>query len=456
MDEVLRVLADYVTETKIESDEAFETARLCLMDSLGCAMLALNYSECTKLLGPVVHGTIVPAGCRIPGTDFVLDPVQGAFNLGAMIRWLDYNDTWLAAEWGHPSDNIGGLLPLAETIPGFTVSELLEAIIKAYEIQGVLALTNSFNRIGFDHVILVKIATAAVAAHMFGGDKRQVANALSQAFIDTGPLRTYRHAPCTGSRKSWAAGDAARRGIQLAMITRQGEMGYPEALTAEKWGFNDCMTKIMLPQTLSSYVIENILFKVSFPAEFHAQTAVECAFRLHPTIKDRLDDIKKIEIETHESALRIIDKTGPLKNPADRDHCMQYMVAVGLIHGTLEADHYEDEAAEDPRIDKLREKMELTESEEYSRDYLNPDKRSIASAVAIHFQDGSKTDRIEVEYPLGHRRRREEALPHLFEKARHNLKTRFPKNRVEKILTLFEEPKQLDNLIVGDLIDSFV
>jgi len=452
VDEVLQQIADYVTETKIDSDEAFATARLCLMDSLGCAMLALNFPECTKLLGPVVPGTTVPNGCRVPGTDYVIDPVQGAFNIGTLIRWLDYNDTWLAAEWGHPSDNIGGLLAVADTLPNFTVRDLLEAIIKTYEIQGILALSNSFNRIGFDHVILVKIATAAVVTKMLGGDNRQVANALSQAFIDTGPLRTYRHAPNTGSRKSWAAGDATRRGVQLAMMTMEGEMGYPQALTAKTWGFDDCMLPVSLSQALGSYVVENILFKVSFPAEFHAQTAVECAIKLHPEVNNRWDDIEKISLETHESALRIIDKSGPLKNPADRDHCIQYMIAIGLLRGALEADDYEDKPAGDPHIDRLREKMVLKESKNYSQDYLDPEKRSIANALTIQFNDGSQTERVEVEYPLGHRRRREEARPHLFDKARHNFETQFSPAQVEDMLTLFQDSERLDSIPVKTLI----
>lgn len=465
MDQLLDTIAEYVTETKIQSSEAFDTARLCLMDSLGCAMLALNFHECRKLLGPHIPGVSVKLGSRVPGTHEVLDPVLGAFNIGTMIRWLDYNDTWLAAEWGHPSDNIGGLLAASDYLsqraiedrrPSLTVRDLLEGIIKAYEIQGILALSNSFNRIGFDHVILVKVATTAIASMFFGESKQQVANALSQAWIDTGPLRTYRHAPNTGSRKSWAAGDATSRGVQLALITLKGEMGYPQALTAEKWGFNDVMLPLTLERPLESYVIENILFKVSFPAEFHAQTAVECAFQLHDQVKDRLDDIDKIYINTHESALRIIDKKGPLNNPADRDHCLQYMVAIGLIHGILTADHYEDAASGDPRIDKLRDKMELSECKQYSQDYLDPDKRSIANDMVIQFKDGSTTEKVEVKYPLGHRRRREEAKPLLFEKAKRSLEARFSKKKTQEILELFRSPETLDAMTVKDFVDLWI
>ncbi|NGX57382.1 MAG: 2-methylcitrate dehydratase [Chlamydiae bacterium] len=465
VDKLLETIAEYVTEHKIQSSEAYDTARLCLMDSLGCAMLALNFPECTKLLGPVIPGISVPNGSRVPGTSEVLDPVQGAFNIGTLIRWLDYNDTWLAAEWGHPSDNFGGILAVSDYLsqraledhrPSLTVKDVLEAAIKAYEIQGVLALSNSFNRIGFDHVILVKVATAAVTAMLLGETKEQVANTLSQAWIDTGPLRTYRHAPNTGSRKSWAAGDATSRGVQLAMLSMRGEMGYSKALTAKNWGFNDVMLPLTLERSLGSYVMEHILFKVSFPAEFHAQTAVECAFQLHDQVKDRLDDIEKIYIDTHESALRIIDKTGWLKNPADRDHCIQYMVAIGLIYGSLTADHYEDHVASDPRIDQVRAKMELSESFQYSKDYLDPNKRSIANALVIKFNDGSVTEKIVVEYPLGHRRRRDEATPLLFEKAWRNLGSRFPAERIDAIVQLFQTPEKLDALPVKEFVDYFV
>src|SRR5216110_911924 len=367
-DKVLTDIADYVTKYRIASPEAYETARYCLMDTLGCGFEALEYPACTKLLGPIVAGTVVPNGAKVPGTKFQLDPVQAAFNLGAMIRWLDFNDTWLAAEWGHPSDNLGGILMTADWLSRHTkplaMRDVLTAMIKAHEIQGVLALENSFNRVGLDHVVLVKVASTAVVTSLLGGSLEQVVNALSNAWIDGGALRTYRHAPNTGSRKSWAAGDASSRAVRHALMARQGEMGYPSALTAPKWGFQDVVFRgqpLALAQPLGSYVMENILFKISFPAEFHAQTAVECAVKLHPQVVARLDDIARIEIITHESAIRIIDKTGPLHNPADRDHCLQYMTAIGLIFGALTADHYEDATAADPRIDALRAKMIVTE-----------------------------------------------------------------------------------------------
>ncbi len=435
-DEVITTLANYVHDTKIESQEAYNTAGACLLDALGCAILALKFKECTKLLGPVVPGTIVPSGTRVPGTSFILDPIRGAFDIGTLIRWLDFNDTFLAAEWGHPSDNLGGLLGLGDylsqtTHPKLTVHDLLTSLIKAYEIQGGLSILNSFNRVGFDHVILVKLATAAVCTKMMGGTKEQICDAISQVFIDTGSLRTYRHEPNTGSRKSWAAGDATSRGVMLAMMTMQGEMGYPNALTAPKWGLYDVLFKgkpFSFERPLGSYVMENILFKVSFPAEFHAQTAVEAAIQLHPQVKGKIEEIESIEVSTHESAVRIIDKKGPLKNPADRDHCMQYMVTIGLLHGALTAEDYEDEAAKDPRIDKIRAKIAIKENKQYTKDYLDPEKRSIASALTIHFKDGTKLGPKEVEFPLGHRRRRKEGLPLLFKKLEANLLTHFPKN----------------------------
>jgi 2-methylcitrate dehydratase len=415
-DKELSALADYVSDYTITSQEAYHTAGTCLADSLGCAMLALRFKECTKLLGPVVPGTVVPHGSRVPGTCFVLDPIRAAFNIGTMIRWLDYNDTWLAAEWGHPSDNAGGILALAdylsrqrivESKAPLLVQDVLTAMIKAHEIQGCLALLNSFNRIGFDHVILVKVATTAVATWMLGGRKEQISDAISNAWIDTGPLRTYRHFPKTGSRKSWAAGDATSRGVFLAMLTIQGEMGYPTALKAKQWGFYDVLRggkAFEFQRPFGSYVMENILFKISFPAEFHAQTAVECALKLHPLVEGQLDNISSIDIDTHESAIRIIDKRGPLNNPADRDHCLQYMIAVALLKGALTADDYEDAAASDPEIDYLRNLMHVKENKHYSSDYLDPEKRSIASAITIHFMDGTSTPRVAVEYPIGHRR----------------------------------------------------
>jgi 2-methylcitrate dehydratase len=466
-DPVLKKIADYVTDYTINSDEAYQTARLCLADSLGCAILSLKYKACTKLLGPVVPGTVVPNGSRVPGTPYVLDPIRGAFNIGTMIRWLDYNDAWLAAEWGHPSDNIGGILAIMDYLsrkkitdgkPAFLVKDLLTAIIKTHEIQGGIAILNSFNNIGLDHVILVKVATAAVATQLLGGNHQQVMDTVSNAWIDTGSLRTYRHAPDTGSRKSWAAGDATSRGIFLAMLTMQGEMGYPRAMTVKKWGFYDAIFKgkeFVFQRPFGSYVMENILFKVSFPAEFHAQTAVECAIKLHPQVKDRLDDIESILIETQESAVKIIDKTGPLTNPADRDHCIQYMVAVGLLKGDLTAEDYEDAAYNDPRLQMLRDKMKVVESKSFSVDYHEPDKRSIGNAVTVHFKDGTSTPRVVVEYPLGHRLRRKEALPLLFDKLKENLSTHYSKDKVKALADLFSDHQRLIQMPVNLLLDEF-
>lgn len=467
-DQVLVQIADYVLNTEITSTEAYDTARLCLMDTLGCGLEALSYPACTKLLGPIVPGTIVPNGARVPGTQFVLDPVTAAFNIGAMIRWLDFNDTWLAAEWGHPSDNLGGILATADWLsrtavangkPPLTVRQLLTAMIKAHEIQGVLALENSFNRVGLDHVILVKIASTAVVTAMLGGTKEEIINALSNAFIDGHPLRTYRHAPNTGSRKSWAAGDATSRAVRLGLMAIKGEMGYPSALTAKTWGFYDVLFRgqsFKLSQPFGSYVMENVLFKISFPAEFHAQTAVEAAFQLHPLVRDRLEEIEKVVITTHESAIRIIDKRGPLYNPADRDHCIQYMTAVGLIYGELTARHYEDEVAADPRIDALRAKMEVVENPQFSRDYLDPQKRSIANAVQVFFRDGSATEQVVVEYPIGHRRRRAEGIPLLIEKFKVNLARRFPPKQAAQILSVCQDADRLQAMPVNEWVDLFV
>lgn len=466
-DALLQEMARYVVADQSFSAEAFATARLCLLDSLGCGLLALNFPECAKLLGPVVPGTVVPGGVRVPGTAFELDPVQAAFNIGCLIRWLDYNDTWLAAEWGHPSDNFGGILACADFVnrravskaKRLTVRDMLFAAIKAYEIQGVLALENAFNRVGLDHVLLVRVATTAVATHLLGGSRQQIVDAVSNAWLDGGALRTYRHAPNTGSRKSWAAGDATRRGVQLALWTLAGEMGYPTALSAPRWGFCDVVLQgrpIVQSRPFGSYVMENVLFKVAYPAEFHAQTAVEAAVRLHSQVAARLQDVARIQIDTHESAVRIINKTGPLNNPADRDHCLQFMTAVGLLKGTLTADDYEDVSAADPRIDWLRERMEVVEEPRYSRDYLDPDKRSIANAVQVFFADGTATDRVEVEYPLGHRRRRSEAVPLLLDKFRHNAGTRFPESRVAGILELFENAARLDDMATDDFLGLFV
>ncbi len=462
-DKVLVDIADYVGEFTIKSAEAYDTARLCLMDTLGCGLEALEYPACTRLLGPIVPGTVVPNGARVPGTRFELDPVQAAFNIGAMIRWLDFNDTWLAAEWGHPSDNLGGILATADWLSrnGTTIlmRDVLTAMIKAHEIQGVIALQNSFNRVGLDHAVLVKVASTAVVAQMLGLSRAGIINAVSHAWLDGQSLRTYRHAPNTGSRKSWAAGDATSRAVRLALIAKTGEMGYPSVLTAKTWGFYDVLFRgkpFRFPRRYGSYVMENVLFKISFPAEFHAQTAVEAALLLHPEVKDRLSDVKKIEILTHESAIRIIDKKGPLHNPADRDHCIQYMVAVGLIKGNLTAADYEDDVARDPRIDALRAKMLCVESKQYSRDYLNPKKRSIANQLQIFFRDGTKTRKVAVEYPLGHRRRRHEGIPLLEAKFRTNLERRFPKERRDAIIEMCGDPKRLEATPVSEFVDMFV
>lgn len=467
-DKEITEIANYVCDYTIDNNEAYETARYCLMDTLGCGMLALKYPECTKLLGPIVPQTIVPNGVKIPGTQFQLDPIQAAFNIGTMIRWLDFNDTWLAAEWGHPSDNLGGILASADFISRknimtqgkpFIMKDVLTAMIKAHEIQGILALENSFNRVGLDHVILVKIASTAVVTQLLGGNKQQILNAISLALVDGQSLRTYRHAPNTGSRKSWAAGDATSRAVRLAFIALTGEMGYPSALTAPTWGFYDVLFKgqsFKFQRPYNSYVMENVLFKISYPAEFHAQTAVECAVHLHPQIINKLNEIDKIELTTHESAIRIISKTGPLHNPADRDHCLQYMVAIGLLFGNLTADHYEQATAADPRIDQLREKMIVTEDKNFSRDYLDPDKRSIANAIQIYFKDGSKTDKIIVEYPIGHRRRRKEGLPLLINKFKENLTTRFPKQQAENILNLCQDKNKLLAMPVNEFVDKWI
>ena len=462
-DHELTDIAAYVADFEITSDLAYETARYCLMDALGCAMLALNFPECTKLLGPTVPGTVVPNGSRVPGTSFVLDPVTAAFNLGTLVRWLDFNDTWLAAEWGHPSDNLGAILPVADylcrTGTRVTMHDVLTAAIKAHEIQGVIALENSFNRVGLDHVALVKVASTAVVTHLLGGDRAMIINALSNAFIDGQSLRTYRHAPNTGSRKSWAAGDAAARAVWLSLTALKGEMGYPSALTAPKWGFYDVLFKgqpFKFQRDYGSYVMENVLFKVSFPAEFHAQTAAECAMTLHPQVKGRIDEIERVVITTHESAIRIIDKTGPLNNPADRDHCIQYMTAVPLIFGRLTADDYEDDFASDPRIDALRAKMEVVEKKQYSIDYLDPKKRSIANAVQVFFKDSTSTEQVVVEYPIGHRRRRTEGILLLVEKFKHNLSTRFSTEKVAEIVDVFADVEKFESMPVNEFVDLWV
>ncbi|HTN69689.1 MAG TPA: bifunctional 2-methylcitrate dehydratase/aconitate hydratase [Methylomirabilota bacterium] len=462
-DKILVEIADYALNYISTSREAMDTARYCFMDTLGCGLLALRFPECAKHLGPMVPGAVLTSGARVPGTDWQLDPVHAAFNIGAMIRWLDFNDTWLAAEWGHPSDNLGGILALADYLcrskqRPLTIRNVLHAMIKAHEIQGVLALENSFNRVGLDHVLLVRVATAAVATVMLGGTTNQMISALSNAWIDGGSLRAYRHAPNTGPRKSWAAGDATSRGVRLALMAMQGEMGYPSALSAKTWGFFDVLfhgKEFVLARPFGSYVMENVLFKISFPAEFHAQTAVECAIALHPEVKGRFDEIDKIIIITQESAIRIIDKTGPLHNPADRDHCLQYMVAIGLIFGELTADHYEDRIACDPRIDALRDKMVVVEDARYSNEYLDPDKRSIANSVQVFFKDGNCTEKIAVEYPIGHRRRRAEGMPLLVKKFEANLSSRLAPQWVKRILDLCHDVEALQKTPVDQFMDMF-
>jgi 2-methylcitrate dehydratase len=444
-DPLLFEIASYVDTPINFSDEVRHIGLLALMDALGCAILSLNFSDCKKLLGPEIPGTYVPNGVRVIGTPFVLDPVTAAFNLGIMIRWLDFNDTWLAKEWGHPSDNIAGILSAFDYISqmkvqSFTVQDVVEAMIKAYEIQGILALSNSFNEIGFDHVILVKIATAAVVTKILGGSLENILDALSQAFVDGAPLRTYRHYPNTGSRKSWAAGDASARGLFFGLLTLKGETGYPSCLTTKHWGFNEVIFRgksLTLTRPLHSYVMENILFKIAYPAEFHAQTAVEAAVLLHPQVKGRLNDIVKIEIETHAAAIKIIDKKGPLKNPADRDHCLQYMVAVSLIKGQLAAEDYLEKAALNPLIDILREKMVVNESKQFSIDYLDENKRSIANAVTIYFKDGDRLGPVVVEYPLGHKRRRKEGEELIFRKFENNISKQF---QDPALINFFKDP----------------
>jgi 2-methylcitrate dehydratase len=463
-DDIVLELAEYAASYVPESAEAFETARYNLLDTLGCGLLALSYPECARRLGPIVPGAILPKGARVPGTEWQMDPVHAAFNIGAMIRWLDFNDTWLAAEWGHPSDNLGGILALSDylrraTGASLTVRDVLIAMIKAHEIQGILALENSFNRVGIDHVILVKVATAAVATALLGGGRAEIVSALTNAWTDGGTLREYRHAPNTGPRKSWAAGDATSRGVRLALMAMQGEMEYPTALSAKGWGFYDALFRgksFTLGRPLSSYVMENVLFKISYPAEFHGQTAVECAIRLYPEVHGRLDQIERVVITTQESAIRIIDKTGPLHNPADRDHCIQYMTAVGLIFGTLTADYYEDKVARDARIDLLRDKMVVIEDARYSRNYLDPDKRSIANSVQVFFSDHSCTDKVTVEYPIGHRRRRSEGMPLLVRKFETNLATRFAPERCQEIMALSMNPERLLATPVDKFMDLFV
>ena len=467
-DQVLVDIADYVCEQKIDSDLAYETAHYCLMDTLACGFQALDYPACTKLLGPVVPGATLPGGARVPGTSYELEPVAAAFNIGAMIRWLDFNDTWLAAEWGHPSDNLGGILATADYLgrqarreggTPLSMHDVLTAMIKAHEIQGVLALENSYNRVGLDHVLLVRVASTAVVTRMLGGDREQVINAVSNAWIDGGALRTYRHAPNTGSRKSWAAGDATSRAVRLALIALTGEMGYPSALSAKTWGFYDVLFKgspFSLPQSFGSYVMENILFKISYPAEFHAQTAVEASMTLHEQVKDRLDDIDRVVIETQEAGVRIIDKTGPLDNPADRDHCIQYMAAVPLIFGRLGAADYEDKVAGDPRIDALRDKMQVLENEQFTRDYFDPAKRYIGNAIHVFFTDGSSTGRVAVDFPIGHRERRDEGIPVLKQKFDQSLSGRLADGQWSELRALCADRDRLAATAVDDFMALLV
>ena len=468
-DQALQDIADYVIDFKVESEEALNTARNCLIDTIGCGLLALKYPNCTRHLGPLVPGTSVENGARVFGRSYELDPVKAAWDIGALVRWLDFNDTWLAEEWGHPSDNLGAIMALSDYISRVNVAnhksplsikDVLEYMIKAHEIQGILALENSFNKVGLDHVLLVRVASTAVATHMLGGTRDQIIDALSQAWADGSSLRAYRHAPNAGSRKSWAAGDATSRAVRLAMITMAGEMGMPSILSSPEWGFYDVSFKgreFSFSKSYGTYVMENILFKISFPAEFHAQTAVECAVLLYPEIKEKLNEIERIEVTTHESALRIIDKTGALDNPADRDHCMQYMLAVAMIKGDLVAEFYEDSFhQQNSLIDKLRNKMILKEDKRYSKDYLADDKRSIANALQIFFKDGSQTDKVEVEYPIGHRNRRQEGIPLLERKFFNSLKSIYSKEHSDRIYSLCLDKEKTEQTPVNEFMDMFV
>ena len=470
-DQVLVDTADYVLNYAVTSKLAYDTARNCLIDTLGCGLEALQYPACTKLLGPIVQGTVVPNGAKVPGTQFQLDPVQAAFNIGVMIRWLDFNDTWLAAEWGHPSDNLGGILATADWLSRCAIAagkrplpmrDVLTAMVKAHEIQGCLALENAFNKVGLDHVVLVKVASTAVVAQMLGLSRDKIINAMSLAWVDGQPLRTYRHAPNTGSRKSWAAGDATSRAVRLALIAKTGEMGYPSALTAKIWGFYDVSFRgqpFKFQRPYGSYVMENVLFKISFPAEFHSQTAVEAAMTLHAELKrlgKSADHIAKVTIRTHEACIRIIDKKGPLANPADRDHCIQYMVAVPLLFGHLTGADYEDDVAADPRIDALREKIVCVEDPQFTKDYHDANKRSIANALTVELKDGSKLKEVVVEYPVGHMRRRAEGIPLLVEKFMTNLARRFPKKQQEAILAVSLDQTALEAIPVHEYVDMYV
>jgi 2-methylcitrate dehydratase len=463
VDRELELIANYVLQKPQFSELAYTTARHDLMDSLGCAILALQQAACRKVLGPIIQGTEVPGGSRIPGTAYVLDPILAAFNIGTMVRWLDFNDTWLAAEFAHPSDNLGAILALSDYLNqqgvALTLKDVLTAMIQAHEIQGVLALENGFNRLGYDHVLLVKIASVAVSGRLLQFTKQQIMDALSQAWIDGAALRTYRHAPNTGTRKSWAAGDATSRAVRLAWLIKQGEMGYPSALSAKKWGFYDSVLggqALKIGRPFKDYVMENILFKISYPVEFHAQTAVECAVKLHPEAINKLDQIDKIVLTTQRPAISIISKTGPLHNPADRDHCLQYAVAIGLLYGDLKVEHYEETAAKDPRIDQLREKMQVEEDPRFTAEYLAADKRSIANAMQIFYKDGSKTEKIIIEYPIGHRFRRSEGIPLLFKKFEQSISAHYPKEKVQQFVALFKDEKQLETMPVKTFMEMWV
>ncbi|MDE9536015.1 bifunctional 2-methylcitrate dehydratase/aconitate hydratase [Xenorhabdus bovienii] len=470
-DQVIVDIVDYVMDDTITSPVAYETAHYCFLDTLGCGLEALEYPACKKLLGPIVPGTVVPNGARVPGTQFQLDPVQAAFNIGTLIRWLDFNDTWLAAEWGHPSDNLGGILAIADWLSrtavangkqSLTIKDVLTGMIKAHEIQGCLALENAFNKVGLDHVVLVKVASTAVVAQMLGLAREEILSAVSLAWVDGQSLRTYRHAPNTGSRKSWAAGDATSRAVRLALMAQKGEMGYPSVLTAKTWGFYDVLFNgqpFKFQRPYGAYVMENVLFKIAFPAEFHSQTAVEAAMTLHQQLKaagKQVEDIAQITIRTHEACIRIIDKQGSLNNPADRDHCIQYMVAIPLLLGRLTAADYEDNVAADPRIDALREKIRCIEDPDFTRDYHAPEKRSIANALTITFNDGSQLDEVKVEFPIGHARRRKDGIPLLLKKFSTNLARQFPDTQQRKILSVSLDRTLLENMPVNEYLDLYV
>ncbi|MCG3462986.1 bifunctional 2-methylcitrate dehydratase/aconitate hydratase [Xenorhabdus bovienii] len=470
-DQVIVDIVDYVMDYTITSPVAYETAHYCFLDTLGCGLEALEYPACKKLLGPIVPGTVVPNGARVPGTQFQLDPVQAAFNIGTLIRWLDFNDTWLAAEWGHPSDNLGGILAIADWLSRtavangkqpLTIKDVLTGMIKAHEIQGCLALENAFNKVGLDHVVLVKVASTAVVAQMLGLTREEILSAVSLAWVDGQSLRTYRHAPNTGSRKSWAAGDATSRAVRLALMAQKGEMGYPSVLTAKTWGFYDVLFNgqpFKFQRPYGAYVMENVLFKIAFPAEFHSQTAVEAAMTLHQQLKmagKQVEDIAQITIRTHEACIRIIDKQGPLNNPADRDHCIQYMVAIPLLFGRLTAADYENNVAADPRIDALREKIRCVEDPDFTRDYHDPEKRSIANALTITFNDRSQLDEVKVEFPIGHARRRKDGIPLLLKKFSTNLARQFPDAQQRKILSVSLDRTLLENMPVNEYLDLYV